>query len=113
MEFTLKELVFYGALGSFIIGSLLGLIPLFFGIKKNKRKLGIYGLVTSAIGGSILSAIFSIIVVVVFTWQILKKPSADTSENVSSDSNETSQTENSSESEISSEPTENSESDIS
>jgi len=54
------------------VGIVLGLIPLILGFVKNRRNLGIYGFVASIVGGA-LSSILSLIVVIVFTWLILKK----------------------------------------
>ncbi len=55
------------------VGLVLGLIPLILGFVKNKRNLGVYGFIAS-IGGGALSSILSLIVVIVFTWLIVKKP---------------------------------------
>lgn len=55
------------------VGIVLGLIPLILGFVKNRRNLGVYGFIASIIGGS-LSSFFSLIVVGVFVWLILKKP---------------------------------------
>jgi hypothetical protein len=65
---TFWNLVFVGV----GIGVVLGLIPLILGLVKNRRDLGIYGFIASIIGGA-LSSILSLIVVIVFTWLILKK----------------------------------------
>lgn len=53
-------------------GLIIGLVPLFLGIKRKKRNLGIIGLVTSALIGA-LSPILSLIAVAVFTLLILSK----------------------------------------
>jgi len=55
------------------VGFVLGLIPLILGFTKNRRNLGIYGFIASIVGGA-LSSIVSLIVVGIFVWLILKKP---------------------------------------
>ena len=55
------------------VGVVLGLIPLILGFVKNRRNLGIYGFIASIVGGA-LSSIVSLIVVGIFVWLILKKP---------------------------------------
>ena len=57
------------------VGIVLGLIPLILGFVKGKRNLGLYGFLASVVGGA-LSSILSLIVVGVFIWLILKKPTA-------------------------------------
>lgn len=57
-----------------IVGLVLGLIPLTLGFLRKKRRLGVYGLFSSTIGGAILTGIFSLIIVPVFAWLILRKP---------------------------------------
>ena len=58
------------------IGILLGLIPLILGIRKGKKRLGVYGLISSTVGGA-LSGILSLIIVGIFIWLILKQPDTD------------------------------------
>lgn len=89
VKLTYYEFITYLALFGIVMGILLGLIPLILGIKRNKRSYGLYGLVASIISG-IFSPVLSIIVVAVFVWLILRKPTA---ENIS-------ETEETSESEI-------------
>ena len=57
-----------------IVGLVLGLIPLTLGFIKKKRRLGVYGFFSSGIGSAILTGIFSLIIVPVFVWLILRKP---------------------------------------
>ena len=76
IKITYDELSAYLIAGSVIIGVLLGLIPLILGIKKKNRKYGMYGFVGSVIGGAI-TYIISIIVVLIFSWLILRKSKAD------------------------------------
>ncbi|HEX8286697.1 MAG TPA: hypothetical protein VF556_01800 [Pyrinomonadaceae bacterium] len=75
---TYNELIYYLLIAGVLIGIVLGLIPLIFGIKKHNRKYGMYGFLGSVIGGAI-TPIISIIVVSIFTWLILRKPKADVS----------------------------------
>ncbi len=74
IRLTPTEFILYGALAGLILGFLLGLIPLFLGIKKHNRKYGVYGFIGSIIGGAILGVFLSFPIAAVFTWLILKKP---------------------------------------
>lgn len=77
-------------------GVLFGLLPLIMGLLKRNRKLGAIGFVSCVIGGAILGIYLAIPLSALFLWLILKKPAAAVSpENVSFDSNETSETANS------------------
>jgi hypothetical protein len=78
IRLTTQEALIYLALVGAGVGLLLGLIPLFFGIRKGKTRLGVIALVASTIAGAITS-IISIILVVIFTYLILKKPSMTSS----------------------------------
>ena len=71
-----QEYYYYILAADIGIGLLLGLIPLILGIKKNRRNLGIIGLVASIIGG-VLSPVLSIIIVSIFIWLILRKPKSE------------------------------------
>lgn len=77
---TYNELIYYVLLAGVLIGIVLGLIPLIFGIKRHNRKYGMYGFLGSVIGGAI-TPIISIVVVSIFTWLILRKPKAEVSPN--------------------------------
>ncbi len=70
-----ESLVYLGLIG-IVLGVLLGLIPLILGIKRKNRQYGIFGFLGSTIVG-ILSPILSVIVVAIFTWLILKKPTVN------------------------------------
>jgi hypothetical protein len=85
MRITQTEFIIYLAIAGAIIGLLLGLGLLLLGYKKDKTKLGVIGLLSSFVGGPI-SPIISMVVFGVFTWLILKKPTAEGS-NVSDISN--------------------------
>ena len=73
---TYNELLIYIVLAGVVIGVLLGLIPLFLGIKRKKRNYGVFGFIASIFGGAI-SPLISIIAVSIFTWLILRKYSAE------------------------------------
>ncbi len=83
-QITYNQLYLYIAIAGLIVGALLGLIPLFLGRRNNKGRLGLYGFLASAVSG-IVSPIISIIVAAVFTWLVLKKSAAS-----STDSDQTS-----------------------
>ncbi len=55
------------------VGLVLGLIPLALGLYKGKKKLAIIGFLASIVAGAAWS-IFSLIIVLVFVWLILRNP---------------------------------------
>ena len=55
------------------VGLVLGLIPLVLGFIKGKKNLAIWGLIASIAAGAAWS-LFSLVVVIVFIWLILRKP---------------------------------------
>jgi hypothetical protein len=76
-QFTREQLMYIGLIGCGI-GLLLGLIPLFLGIRKSRSKLGILALVLSTVlGGFGLvfygGILLSIAVVLVFSWLVTRK----------------------------------------
>ena len=92
IRLTQTEFIIYGILIGVVLGFLLGLIPLFLGIKKNNRKYGIWGLVISTFTGAI-TVIISFVVVGIFSWLILKNAkqassveSVESSQSLDSDS---------------------------
>lgn len=66
LQVNVYDLPFYGA----IFGAVIGLVPLLLGIFKRKWLNGLIAFVASTISGTIL-ALFSIPVVIAFTWFIL------------------------------------------
>lgn len=79
LRLSYREALIYAILINAFIGFLLGLIPMLVGFFKQKKRLGVFGLLSSTFGGAILGIFLSIPAVAVFLWLILKKPSAETS----------------------------------
>ncbi len=77
-EVTYRQMVLIG-IG---VGFVLGLIPLALGLYRGQRKLAIIGFAASIVAGAAWS-LFSLIVVIVFVWLILRKPSARVAEGAS------------------------------
>lgn len=70
-----------------VIGFLLGLIPLLLGFFKKKIKFGVFGIIGSTIGGTILGLFLAIPITIVFTWLIVKKETvSESGENVTENS---------------------------
>lgn len=67
-KITYFDLVVFGA----ILGYILGFIPLIFGIVRHKVGLGILGLVSSIVAGSIASFILALPMVALFVWLITR-----------------------------------------
>lgn len=68
-EVTYFQMVMIGL----AVGFVLGLIPLALGFYKGKKKLAIIGFLASIAAGAAWS-IFSLIIVLVFVWLILRSP---------------------------------------
>jgi hypothetical protein len=75
IHITNNEAIVYFALVNAIVGFVLGLIPLGFGVFRGKVKLGILGIVSSIWGGAILGVFLSIPAMALFTWLIIRNPS--------------------------------------
>ena len=71
IELTFREFYVYAIIGGAILGALLGLIPLILGRRRNRGRLGLYGIVASTVGGAI-SPLLSIVVVAIFTWLVVR-----------------------------------------
>jgi hypothetical protein len=69
-----QEAYMYLALIGAGIGLLLGLMPLFLGIKKGKTRLGVIALICSIIAGVALTGFISLLVIAIFIWLIYKSP---------------------------------------
>jgi len=68
-----QQLLFLGmALGA-VTGLLCGLVPLFLGLKRGKRRLGIIGFFVCLIGGAGAGLLLSIPALLIFTWLIVRK----------------------------------------
>ena len=72
-EYTIQQLIFYGAIVGAVVGLLLGLVPLVLGFKRGQRRLGILGFLCCLVGGAFASVILSIPSVIIFTWLIVSK----------------------------------------
>jgi MFS family permease len=84
LNMTMREYFLYAALIGAGLGALFGLIPLILGLRRDKRRLGLYGFVASIVGGAI-APLLSVVIVVIFSWVIVKKktgpePPAETAE---------------------------------
>jgi hypothetical protein len=56
------------------IGLIFGLIPLITGFIKNNRKMGVYGFLSSGVGGAVLGIYLAVPVAAIFTWLIIREP---------------------------------------
>ncbi len=87
MELTYREAIIYGAIAGTIIGLVLGLVLLMLGFKKNKRKLGIIAFIVTFLVGPI-SGLLSLISACVFFWLILRNTQQNRTENIPSDTDQ-------------------------
>ncbi|HUR98664.1 MAG TPA: hypothetical protein VMZ26_11420 [Pyrinomonadaceae bacterium] len=71
IELTYREFYLYVIIGGAILGALFGLIPLILGRRRNKARLGLYGLLASIVAGA-LAPLFAIVVAAIFSWIIAK-----------------------------------------
>ena len=72
IKLTTGEAVFYIALIGMAAGLLLGLVPLIYGWRKGKTKLGLIGLIISIVSGAV-SPLLSLLAIVIFVFLIARK----------------------------------------
>ncbi len=78
IHITNSEAIVYVALVNALLGFVLGLIPLGFGVFRGKVKLGILGIISATVGGAILGVFLSVPAMAIFTWLIIRNsPAAD------------------------------------
>jgi len=68
-----QQLFLIGMAFGAVTGFVFGLIPLFLGIKRGKRRLGIIGFLVCLVGGAGAGLIVSIPALLIFTWLIVRK----------------------------------------
>jgi hypothetical protein len=91
IELTYREFYLYVIIGGAILGALFGLIPLILGRRRNKARLGLYGLLASIVAGA-LAPLLAIIVTVIFTIMIVKGKAVQTNDGNASNSDTTADT---------------------
>jgi hypothetical protein len=74
MELTYSQFYLYVFIGQLILGVLFGLIPLILGKRRGKKRLGLNGFIAT-VAASALSPLIGLIVLGVFIWLIVSKPS--------------------------------------
>lgn len=72
IRLSLQEAIIYSALIGAAVGFVLGLIPFCFGFFKNRKKLGIIGIIVSTLGGAIQPVFVAVPAVIIFTWLIVR-----------------------------------------
>lgn len=73
IHITYNQLLLYIGIANFILGLLLGTLPLIAGFKLNNRKYGYYGFFASILGGSLLGLFASYPIAAAFIWLICRK----------------------------------------
>lgn len=71
IELTYREFYLYVIIGGAILGALFGLVPFVLGRRRNKSRLGLYGLLASIVAGGI-APLLAIIAAAIFSWMIVK-----------------------------------------
>ncbi len=89
IQISSDQLMLYAMLINIVLGFLFGTFPLLSGIILNNRKLGVYGFISSIIGGAVLGVFLSFPIAAVFTRLILKKSFAKEDDGVNADVNNT------------------------
>ena len=79
-EYTVQQLMVYGAILGALIGLVLGLVPLTLGLKRGQRGLAIGGFLCCLIGGAVASVILSVPSLIIFTWLIVRRSRVTASE---------------------------------
>jgi MFS family permease len=92
IQLTTREFLIYAILIGAALGALFGLVPLILGIRRDNRRMGLYGFVASIVAGA-FAPLLSIIIVAIFAWLIVKKKdAAPSSDNADTGDSETSST---------------------
>lgn len=78
IQLTTTEAVLYVALIGMAAGLLLGLVPLIYGLKKGKTRLGVIGFVVSIVAGAV-SPLLSVLSMVIFIFLIARRAPLSTS----------------------------------
>ena len=73
VRFTFNELIIFFTIINTLLGLLFGLFPLIVGFKNGNRKYAIIGLITSIIGGFLLSIVLAFPIAFIFTILSLRK----------------------------------------
>jgi hypothetical protein len=76
-ELTTREFILYMAAFGAVVGLILGLLILYFGIKKGDRRTGLIGLLVAVVAGAI-SPILALVVVGIFFWLLRKRSNTST-----------------------------------
>jgi len=77
IQLTTTEAIFYLALIGAAAGMIVGLVPLIYGWKKGKARLGILAMISSVVAGGVVSIFLSMLVMVVFVFLIARKNPVD------------------------------------
>jgi hypothetical protein len=72
-EYSVHQLILYGAILGAVVGLLLGLVPLILGLKRGERRLAIIGFLCCLIGGAFASVLLSVPSLIIFTWLIVRR----------------------------------------
>lgn len=78
VQMSVKEFAMYAMIINISVAILLGLILLFLGRKKDKTKLGLWGLVATVAGGAIAGLFASIPVFIIFIVLIFRNAAPNT-----------------------------------
>jgi RsiW-degrading membrane proteinase PrsW (M82 family) len=78
VQMSVKEFAMYAMIINIAVALLLGLILLFLGRKKNKTKLGLWGLIATVAGGAIAGFFASIPIFIIFIVLIFRNAAQNT-----------------------------------
>ncbi|CAN5171307.1 hypothetical protein BH20ACI2_BH20ACI2_23910 [soil metagenome] len=79
IHLTTREAILYLTLIGAAIGLVIGMVPLIYGCKKGKLRLGMIGFVLSIVAGGAISVILSLLATAVFVFLIARKAPIDSS----------------------------------
>jgi lysylphosphatidylglycerol synthetase-like protein (DUF2156 family) len=71
IDLTQRQVYIYSVI-SIALSVLIALVPLFFGLSRQQRKLAVIGFVASIVGGAFLGLLLAIPVAAIFTWLIYR-----------------------------------------
>lgn len=81
IQLSSREAFIYVVVINAVIGFVLGLIPLLLGYFYKQLRMGIIGILTATIGGSVLGIFASIPATIIFTWLIFSRSKIKSIEN--------------------------------
>jgi hypothetical protein len=72
VRITYTEMFSYAIAFNIVLGFLFGLFPISAGLKLKNRKYGVFGMISSVVGGAVAGVLLAFPAALIFTWLILR-----------------------------------------